>query len=187
MATEHPVEPPIGPLGDNFTISRRSDSRIPLWGELHRGGEEALKSGHQLAQALPAVAISAAPVDNFDSFILLLISVNEHIPAGGAESELPQLIWVASSCSWQTPRAEQQTLTQKKGFAFIKPLFWRSPPGHRLPMVYTKLSAVCAWLGILLPNSLPTTLGAQVAGQAWQCTKRAREVKSEGRVYAEHL
>ena len=48
-------------------------------GELHRGGEEAVKSGHQLAQALPAVVISDAPVDNFNSFILPLISVNEHM------------------------------------------------------------------------------------------------------------
>lgn len=48
-------------------------------GELHWGGEEAVKSGHQLAQALPAVAISAAPMDNFNSFILQVFLVNEHV------------------------------------------------------------------------------------------------------------
>lgn len=39
-------------------------------GELHQGGEEAVKSGHQLARAMPAVATSAAPKDNLNSFIL---------------------------------------------------------------------------------------------------------------------
>lgn len=48
-------------------------------GGLHRGGEESVKSGHQLACARPAVAISAAPVDDWDSFILHHIFVNEHV------------------------------------------------------------------------------------------------------------
>lgn len=34
-----------------------------------QGGEEAAEGGHQLARALPAVAISAAPMDNCNSFI----------------------------------------------------------------------------------------------------------------------